>query len=286
MRFLHLVTAVFCLTALPMAGSATPEQEAAAIPQVKSAARDEYLSYRVSEPHRAFAIAPGGAWGWQANQGSEEEASVSAIASCEQHTAQRCTLYALNDRVVFDRQLWATLWGPYLSRGEAERRRTGRLRGERFFDLRYRGQGGEPIQLASLRGKVVLVHFWGSWCPPCLREFPSLLKLHRQLRQEFGGRVEMVLLQVREPYARSLAWAEKNGFGELPLVDSGVSSEEDTTLDIAGGKVVPDRFLAQVFPSSYVLDQNGIVLFSQRGPIKDWGEYLSLFRHVVENGSE
>jgi cytochrome c biogenesis protein CcmG/thiol:disulfide interchange protein DsbE len=40
----------------------------------------------------------------------------------------------------------------------------------------------QPVQEADLKGKVVLVNFWGYWCPPCRTEFPHLLDLEKSLR--------------------------------------------------------------------------------------------------------
>jgi cytochrome c biogenesis protein CcmG, thiol:disulfide interchange protein DsbE len=39
--------------------------------------------------------------------------------------------------------------------------------------------GTTSIHLASYRGKVVLLNFWASWCPPCIQETPALVQLHR-----------------------------------------------------------------------------------------------------------
>jgi len=66
----------------------------------------------------------------------------------------------------------------------------------RYFYFLPRYNGGEPapefkavmpngqlFQLSELRGKYVLLHFWGSWCGPCRRENPALVELY----QRFGG---------------------------------------------------------------------------------------------------
>lgn len=286
LRPLFLVCAMLIwpglISTYAMAGEGAHEQ-AADIPHVGKKARDEYLSYKISGTHRAYAIAPGGAWGWITNQRSEQEASREALSSCEQHTTLSCILYAVNDQVVFDEDKWAGLWGPYLNSGQADQRRFGRQVGERLFNLTFLDEKGKPQTLTQLRGKVVLVHFWGSWCPSCLEEFPSLLKLYNALKTEFSEQVAMVLLQVHESYDVSRKWADDQGFSALPLFNSMNDGSGEEVLKLSDGSTLPDRYLAQVFPSSYVIDPNGIVVFTHNGAINNWEEYLPFFRHVAES---
>lgn len=52
---------------------------------------------------------------------------------------------------------------------------------------------GQTIDLAKLKGKVVVINFWATWCPPCRREFPSM----ERLRQKLDGK-PLVILAVNE----------------------------------------------------------------------------------------
>ncbi|HWA98920.1 MAG TPA: TlpA disulfide reductase family protein [Pirellulales bacterium] len=47
----------------------------------------------------------------------------------------------------------------------------------------------EPVTLADLKGKVALVNFWGTWCPPCRDEFPHIVELDRHYRARSGFRL-------------------------------------------------------------------------------------------------
>lgn len=262
-----------------------PQVQAAAIPHVNERARENFVLYRYAGDNKAFAIAPGGAWAWSSEAVSEQEARQQALSRCQENTAQKCIVYAVNDRIVFDAQQWSTLWGPYLTARQAAQAEIGNRPGQRLYNLRFKDRQGKPVTLGALRGKVVFVHFWGSWCPPCMREFPSLLSLKLQLERQFPGKVAMVLLQMREPFSQSLQWARRNEFDRLPLYDSG-AGEDNTTLSLQGGGQIEDRQVARAFPSSYVLDSNGVVLFSHYGPIMKWEEYLPFFAHAVQHSGK
>jgi thiol-disulfide isomerase/thioredoxin len=81
---------------------------------------------------------------------------------------------------------------------------------------------GRRVSLRGLRGKVALVSFWATWCPPCLRELPLLSRLQREL-----GAEGLVVLAVNvEGSAEKARVAErKGGKGLTVLLDDGSVAE-------------------------------------------------------------
>ena len=249
-----------------------------AIPHIDQQGRQGYVEFLDAPRHRAFAIGPGGAWSWRSGLKSAAAAQQAALDACAEHSEIPCLLYAVDDELVFDRKAWGGRLGPYLSEAAAARASPGAKRGQRFPDLVFADEKAKQHKLSELRGKVVVLHFWGTWCPPCRHELPDLAALH----QSFANRkdVTFVFLQAREPIATSRAWLAKQGLA-IPLYDSGSSDAYDDVLKTADGKDLSDRDVAPIFPSTYVLDRNGIVVFRRFGPAVRWNEYAPLILDVA-----
>jgi hypothetical protein len=67
----------------------------------------------------------------------------------------------------------------------------------------------------------------------------------------------------------------------LPLYDSGALGEQDTTFRLADGGSIADRGVASRFPTTYVLDKRGLVVFSDVGPVADWQQFEPFLRHAA-----
>ena len=252
-------------------------------PGMPPAGEAAYGEYQRAPLHRAFAIASGGAWGWVSGEDSVDQAEDKAIDACRARSPQKCMLYASDERLVFAAKSWTSRWGPYATAAQARQASTGTLTGQRFPDLAYHHAPGKPLKLSSLRGKVVLLHFWGSWCPPCRKEIPELDQLHLALadRQD----VAFVLLQVRETAAVARRWADKQAL-KMPLADSGSQGDDDPLLHLTSGGTIPDREIARSFPTTYVLDKHGLVIFSHIGPVHAWHEYAALLRDAASHSGK
>ncbi len=84
-------------------------------------------------------------------------------------------------------------------------------------DVELRTLANQPITLKQFRGKVVLLNFWASWCPPCREEFPALLELAQQYPDQLvlvavsndntRAEITQFLDLFRSKYGRSLSGA-------------------------------------------------------------------------------
>jgi thiol-disulfide isomerase/thioredoxin len=272
MRSTRLLTGLLLATVAP--AICLPSETFAAAPalppQLDADGQAEYRGFLEAPAHRAFAVAPGGAFGWSAEKGAATEAEAEALARCQANTRQKCVPYAVDNQTVFDAKSWSKLWGPYATAEQAKRAPVGREVGQRFPDLAFAAPGGAKRNVNGLRGKVTILHFWGSWCGPCRREMPDLQKLHERIRSRSD--VALVLLQTRERFEVSQRWAKGQNI-KLPLFDSGSTGESDDHFQVAGGTKIRDREIAARFPTTYVLDKHGVVVFANVGPVHDWRQY-------------
>jgi thiol-disulfide isomerase/thioredoxin len=102
--------------------------------------------------------------------------------------------------------------------------------------------------LSSLKGKVVLVDFWASWCSPCLRSFPWMNELHRRHAGE-----GLVVVAVNVDQDRALADAFLNSTPAAFRIE----------FDAAGS--LAKRFGVQAMPTSFLIDRRGALRVRHAG---------------------
>jgi peroxiredoxin len=113
---------------------------------------------------------------------------------------------------------------------------------------------GKPTHLSDLRGKVVVLNFWASWCPPCVEEAPSLNRLQKYI--EPRNALVLGVAADEDPYA----------FSKF-LVDQGVSFptyRDPGTKD--RGSPIALSYGTSMIPETYVVDRHGKIVRKIIGP--------------------
>ncbi|MFT4524646.1 MAG: thiol-disulfide isomerase/thioredoxin [Granulosicoccus sp.] len=99
---------------------------------------------------------------------------------------------------------------------------------------------GTPFALADLKGEYVLLHFWGSWCGPCLRENPRLVELHK----EYGDRVTFVSVALEKDDRMWKKVVEKHGISwKHQIVDKAPMVMASKNARAYGVSDIPATFL-------------------------------------------
>ena len=132
-------------------------------------------------------------------------------------------------------------------------------------ELKAHDLTGAPKTLADYRGKVVLLNFWATWCPPCQREMPSL----ERLRTKMAGRpLEIVAISSAETPDEVNAYLSKMKLGFPVLLDTDSSNTR--------------RWKVFALPTTFVLDAKGRVRHVLTGPAEwDEGEALAVAESML-----
>jgi peroxiredoxin/outer membrane lipoprotein-sorting protein len=115
------------------------------------------------------------------------------------------------------------------------------LTGKNAMDFELKDIQGAQVRLSDYRGKIVLLDFWATWCPPCRKELPSIEKLHR----EFAGKDVVVLGINDEDSGTVKGFLKKNEYTLPTLMDS--------------KKNVHRMYGARAIPTVIVIDRNGVI---------------------------
>ena len=107
------------------------------------------------------------------------------------------------------------------------------------------------VDISKYKGRVILLNFWASWCRPCVKEIPSLVRLQQQFDQ---NDFKIVTINIGESKEQIIEFMKKVKM-ELPIM-----------LDADGQAV--KYWGVYAYPSSFVLDRKGVIRYAYRGALE------------------
>jgi thiol-disulfide isomerase/thioredoxin len=112
----------------------------------------------------------------------------------------------------------------------------------------YQDQKGNVVSSTELRGKVVFINFWATWCPPCRAEMPALNELYEQFKGD--NRIVFMFMNEDENVDKANTFLSSNHYSFPVVTRAGNVSEE---------------MFAGTLPTTIVLDKQGRIVMKHEG---------------------
>ena len=114
--------------------------------------------------------------------------------------------------------------------------------------ISFTDENGKTVSLNSLKGKVVFINFWATWCPPCIHEMPSI----NDLKKSFAGNdnIAFLMVDVDNKIEQSTAFMKDNDY-DLPVYTP--------------ASAIPSDYLGSAIPTTVILDKNGEMVGRMEG---------------------
>ncbi len=125
--------------------------------------------------------------------------------------------------------------------------------GQEALDLKFKSPEGKEIALSSLRGKIVLLDFWASWCGPCRRENPNLVSAYNKYKDKKFQNAKGFTIYSVSLDKNQEAWV--NGIKQDGLIWPYHVS------DLGGWNSVPSgMYGVRSIPASFLIDGKGMIV--------------------------
>jgi thiol-disulfide isomerase/thioredoxin len=115
------------------------------------------------------------------------------------------------------------------------------------YNLTLHALDGKQTSLRDLKGKVIFLNLWASWCPPCIAEMPNIQQLYRQTDT---SRVAFVMLSLDENPAKARKLLKRKGFS-FPAYFP--------------GSTMPAVYATRSIPTTFVISKRGEIVVRHEG---------------------
>jgi len=115
-------------------------------------------------------------------------------------------------------------------------------------DITFERSNGQLVHLAALKGKVVFINFWATWCPPCIAELPSINALY--LKSQADSNLVFLTVDADNDFSKSVRFMQRHHLS-VPLVKANTA--------------VPENMLGGSIPTTVIIDKSGAMVFSHEG---------------------
>ena len=119
------------------------------------------------------------------------------------------------------------------------------------YGFKLADQKGNILHGSTLKGQVLFINLWATWCPPCIAEMPDINRLYSEMKQEDSIKFIMITLDV--DFSKAIRFIDKKGFD----------------FDIYQfASPIPDVYSSQVIPTTFVVSPDGNIVVRKEGMAK------------------